>query len=955
MNRFRIAARRLAFLILVLFAAPQVLAAPNDAWLYRGSDVPQDKAWQFGTLDNGVRYALRHNTVPPGQVSIRILIDAGSLYEQNSERGFAHLLEHLVFRQSKFLGEAQAIPTWQRLGATFGSDTNAETSPTQTVFKLDLPNANQAKLDESFRLLSGMMIAPTLSQANLRTEVPIVLAEMRERGGAQQRVATAMQQTFFAGQLLAERETIGTVEALEGAGEEAVRAFHHRWYRPERAIVIAAGDIDPEVLAGLVRKYFADWKGYGAPVPAPSFGDPMTLPDADAANPLGETRVLVEPDLPRNVAWAVLRPWRPVNDTIVYNQGRMIDLLAQQIINRRLEARARTGGSFLVAQVSQEDTSRSADATYVSVTPLTADWNKAVGEVRGLIADALANPPQQDEIDREVAEMQVAYQVAVEQRDLQTGSKLADDIASAVDIRETVASPEVVLDIFRSSIPLFTPQAVLDHTRQLFTGSVVRALQTVPAAGEGDAPALRQALLVPVAPDAAARLATAPISFDDLPPVGKPGRITAIAPTGLMGIEQVNFANGVKAMIWPVTDEPGRVMVRVRFGGGYRSFGPHDAAAITLGEMALVGSGAGRLGQDELDRISTGRKMGFDFDIGDGVFEFSAETRPADLADQLYLFAVKLASPRWDAGPVLRAKAAAKLQYEAYAASPQGVLQRDFGYLQRDRDQRFSTPGPADLDKVTPASFRKVWEPLLRTGPVEVQVYGDIDRNATIAALQRTFGALAPRPELPRSVTEATMRFPAGTAQPVVLTHRGDANQAAAVISWPTGGGSAGISESRQIEILSNVFANRLMDAMREKLGASYAPQVVSNWPVDLPSGGSITAMAQIKPEVVPAFFATARQIAADLAARPPGADEMERVIEPLRQQVTRAATGSAFFMRQLEGATSDPARIAAVRTLLSDFTQTTPERMQALAARYLVPEKAWCLSIVPETARLDR
>ncbi|MDB5724845.1 MAG: peptidase M16-like protein, partial [Novosphingobium sp.] len=139
-------------------------------WLYRGSDVPHDPEWLFGELPNGLRYAVRHNGVPPGQVSIRIRMDVGSLYEKPEESGYAHLLEHLVFRQSRYLGEAQAIPTWQRLGAGFGTDTNAETTPTQTVFKLDLPNATPAALDESVKLLSGMMIAPTLSEANVRTE-----------------------------------------------------------------------------------------------------------------------------------------------------------------------------------------------------------------------------------------------------------------------------------------------------------------------------------------------------------------------------------------------------------------------------------------------------------------------------------------------------------------------------------------------------------------------------------------------------------------------------------------------------------------------------------------------------------------------------------------------------------------------------------------------------------------
>jgi zinc protease len=180
------------------------------------------------------------------------------------------------------------------------------------------------------------------------------------------------------------------------------------------------------------------------------------------------------------------------------------------------------------------------------------------------------------------------------------------------------------------------------------------------------------------------------------------------------------------------------------------------------------------------------------------------------------------------------------------------------------------------------------------------------------------------------------------------VLHHGDANQAAAVISWPTGGGAAGISESRQIEVLTQLFTNRLMDAMREKLGASYAPQVFAQWPIDLDSGGSITAIAQLDPKSVPVFFKTAAQIADDLGKAPVTADELARVIEPLRQQVTRAATSSAYFMNQLEGATQDPRRIAAVRTLLRDYTVTSPEAMEALARQYLRADKAWKLAVMP-------
>ena len=478
---------------------------------------------------------------------------------------------------------------------------------------------------------------------------------------------------------------------------------------------------------------------------------------------------------------------------------------------------------------------------------------------------------------------------------------------------------------------------------------MTRAILVTPRAGEVDNAGLRQALLDPVQPDVSARLSSKPIQFADLPPVGEPGRVESIESIGLLGIQQLNFANGVKVMLWPVKQEPGRVAVKLRFGGGYRAFEPADAAYIELGEMALVSSGVATLGEDELDRVATGRKMGFEFQIKDAAFEFSAMTRPADLADQLYLFAAKLAMPRWDTNPVKRAKAAAKLQYESYETSPQGVLTRDLEFFQRGRDPRFHTPTPAEIEATTEEGFRRVWQRALESGPIEVQVYGDFDMVEAVGALQRTFGALEPRQSFSVPDGGAEIGTSRPSTKPVKLTHRGDPDQAAAIVSWPTGGGSLGLTESRKIEVLTQLFSNRLLESMREKLGASYAPFVYSTWPVDLKAGGSITAMAQIKPSALPAFFATADEIAADLIANPPSADELGRVIEPLRQQVTRAASSSAYFMHELEGATYDPSRIRAVRSILSDYTQTTPRQIQQLAARYLGVGTSWRLEVVPQ------
>ena len=182
--------------------APKAVKQP---WLYEGSDVPVDDTWTFGELPNGLRYAVKKNDVPAGQVSIRVRIDAGALHENNEEQGFAHLIEHLSFRGSTFVPDGEAKRIWQRFGVTFGSDSNAQTTPTQTVYKLDLPNATPEKLDESVKIISGMIRNPRISDAALNAERAIVLAELRESGGAQMIYSDALRQHAFQGQRLANR------------------------------------------------------------------------------------------------------------------------------------------------------------------------------------------------------------------------------------------------------------------------------------------------------------------------------------------------------------------------------------------------------------------------------------------------------------------------------------------------------------------------------------------------------------------------------------------------------------------------------------------------------------------------------------------------------------------------------------------------------------------------------
>ena len=954
---FRPAAVSLTVLALLLSGSPAPLVARTEPvaspvassstqpqvrpWLYENSDVPIDAAWRFGTLSNGLRYAIRRNGVPPGQVSVRLRVDAGSLMEQPDELGYAHFMEHLTFRGSRHVPDGESKRIWQRLGVTFGSDSNAQTTPTGTTYALDLPQATQASLGESLKILAGMMADPNIIDSAVNAERAVVLAERREGDGPQMRISDASRRHFFAGQPLADHSPIGTVATLNAATAARMEAFHQRWYRPENAVISIAGDIDPALAEQLIKDNFAPWSVAGKGAPLPDFGEPD--PKAPA------TKVAVEPGAPTGLTMAWLRPWKPHADTIVYNQDKLTDMLALQIVSRRLEEAARAGGSFLQAGVDQQDVSRSADGTFVTIVPPDGNWEKALSDVRAIIEDAKATPPSQQEIDREYAQMDTALAIMVENADTESGAKQASDLVSAVDIRETTVSPQAALDIFRSGKPAMTPQKILDSTRRLFTAGVFRALLVTGKPQPGTDAKLAAAVAAPVKAATNARLADKSVSMADLPRLGAPGQVVSRTPIGLPGMESVTFANGVKLTLFPNDAETEKVRINVRFGHGQQAFSPTRPAPGWAAAYALVASGIGKLGQRALDDLTNGRRMGMDFAIDDDAFELQAVTRPADYKDQLQLFAAKLFAPGWDPAPLARVKSGAGVAYDAMSQAPDSVLARDLNWLLHDKDVRFRTPSRTEIDALTPQAFRATWEPLLASGPIEVQIFGQVKADDAIQAVAATFGALPPRPNAPVPAANRQMRFPAHVEKPVILRHEGDKEQAAAVMAWPTSGGFTLTKEARQLEILTQIFNDRLFDKLRSTEGAAYSPSVQNSWPFSYDSGGYILVTSQVRPDRINYFYGVVKDTAADLAKTPVSDDELQRAVAPMRQLLVRAGTGNAFWMNQMEGATQDPRYVQAMQTMAQDMLNVTPAQLQALAAKYLVPGKSWSAVVLPQ------
>ena len=439
------------------------------------------------------------------------------------------------------------------------------------------------------------------------------------------------------------------------------------------------------------------------------------------------------------------------------------------------------------------------------------------------------------------------------------------------------------------------------------------------------------------------------VRFDQLPSLGRPAAVTSRTPITGLGIETVEFSNGVKLILYPNGGEAGKIYVAASFGNGMKALPADRQTPAWAGAAALVASGIGPFDQNALDRLTSARRINMGFEIGADAFTFRAQTRASDLADQLRLMAAALTLPRWDPAPVLRARASFLTGYDTLGTTPQSVISRDLGGLLRGGDKRWTTPAREEIAALTPQSFRAFWEPLLKTGPIEVMIFGAVKAEDAIAATAASFGALAPRAAMLVPPSQAGSQGPQPHDTPIVRTHSGPKDQAAAVVAWPLGGGMEGLYEARKLELLSQLFSDRLFDQLREGQGEAYSPNANSSWPLGMTGGGSFSVISQVKPEGLDRFFALTSTIAADFAARPVSADELARVQTPLRESLARASSGNTFWMSQLAGATRDPRRIDALRSLVRDYLRITPAEIQETARRWLVPDKAFKLAVTPE------
>ena len=223
---------------------------------YTSYPLQQDPEVISGTLDNGLKYYIKQNAKPEKRLELRLYINAGSIVEDDDQRGLAHFVEHMAFNGTKNFPRTEMVDYLTSIGMGYHNGLNGGTSYDYTVYEFKLPTDDENKVRKGISILSDIAWQVSFEPSEIERERGVIQEEWRLGQSAQQRIQDQIDKVRFAGSRYAERNPIGTIENIKTFKPESLIRYYQDWYRPDLETVFIVGDCDPQKMESLVKEYF---------------------------------------------------------------------------------------------------------------------------------------------------------------------------------------------------------------------------------------------------------------------------------------------------------------------------------------------------------------------------------------------------------------------------------------------------------------------------------------------------------------------------------------------------------------------------------------------------------------------------------------------------------------------------------------------------------------------------
>ena len=248
-------------LLIVLFLFSTLLLSAQQN-IDLNDPIPLDPKVSKGVLENGMTYYVRANENPQNRAELMLIVKAGSVDEDDDQKGLAHFAEHMAFNGTKNFPKHELINYFESIGMEFGPEINAYTSFDETVYMLKVPLDSTLYMEKGLQVLYDWANQITDSDEEIDNERGIILEEERGGRNANFRMQQEWLPVFLHDSKYAERLPIGDVDIIENAPPEKLRRFRNDWYRPDLQAVIVVGDFNQEKMVEQVKEKFSQ-------IPAP--------------------------------------------------------------------------------------------------------------------------------------------------------------------------------------------------------------------------------------------------------------------------------------------------------------------------------------------------------------------------------------------------------------------------------------------------------------------------------------------------------------------------------------------------------------------------------------------------------------------------------------------------------------------------------------------------------------
>jgi zinc protease len=922
-------------------AAPPSGVERTAPWNSDKSDLPADDSIIYGRLPNGLRYAIRPNNRPQNQVLVRMAFDFGSAAEAEDEQGLAHFIEHMAFNGTTNVPEGEMVKMLERLGLAFGADTNASTGYTMTDYRLDLPKADPALIERALFLMRETASEIIFDPAAVDRERGVVIAEMRQRENYQFQQSRALQELFYPGSFYATRYPIGKKDVLETAPAERLKALYHKFYTPDRARIVVVGPIDPIAIEREIARKFGSWKGSSA-----------ALGEIDRCNfdnaRRGETGVFVHPEINETITIERILPDKPRPDTFETNLLSVKMNVAASIVQDRLARKSRKedipylGGSITFSPGFCDQHARIG----MSVVGKDGSWAQLMPIVEQVVRQATEYGFSKQEVAEQIKRLDAAFVNARKSEETNpsgfyasTLTRLDDDIISNAEQQQmiwlqirTFLSADAISGEFAAWFGQLNDPMIFLSTRK----------------GEGlDKQALAQAFA-----DSRAMAVNAPAVRETLDwaykDFGPAASVASDATIKDLGIRTIRLSNGVLLNLKKTDFEADRVRWSVRIDGGSLHFAKEQQYLASFMNGTYAGGGLGKYDSDDLRAALAGSTAQPMFYASTDHFGGSGAVVVKDLERQMQLMAAYLTDPGKREEAVRLFRRGLPEFYSRLDATPQSALGVAIGKTMNNDDRRFTVPDQKGLEAADFALLNKALGDALATNRLEIGLTGAIDEDAAIAIVAKTLGALPPRKSGAQDYSEARKTSWSGATGNHDVAHRGEANQ----LSWRRTWTTTDDNDSRRrdaMDIFAKIVQIRLLDELREKLGATYGASASSAMSSIYPGRGTFSVSTDGDPRDLAAIEAAVDAVIAELLAVPVSADLFERARKPTLESYADWKKQNGTWSRLTAEAQSDPERLELFRNSEQQFRSITPDEVWRAAKQLLDGKTSYTFRALPK------